>query len=145
MIGPLATAVVLSAVLFTTWALYITLVEHPARLESGPAAGRAQFGPSYRRAAPWQASFASVALLGGGALGVLTARWTWWLGAVAIGAAIPLTLFVIVPTNRRLLAAGTLTDAEATGLLRRWGRWHAVRTALGGVGLLAFLASLGPR
>jgi hypothetical protein len=30
-------------------------------------------------------------------------------------------------------------------LLRRWGRLHAVHTALGAAGLLAFLFSLAPR
>jgi hypothetical protein len=61
----LAAAAVLSATMFTSWALYITLVEHPARLDSGAAAGRAQFRPSYRRAAPWQAAFAAGALVSG--------------------------------------------------------------------------------
>ena len=38
MTGVLTTAAVLGAPLFTSWALYITLVEHPARLDSGAAA-----------------------------------------------------------------------------------------------------------
>jgi hypothetical protein len=93
--------------------------------------------------APWQASFAAIALVAGLAVAILTHRWRWLAGAVAIGAVIPLTLIAIRPTNRRLLAPGPLTDADAVGLLRRWGWLHAVRTALGGAGLLAFLFSLG--
>ena len=41
----------LSTGLFTGAALYVTLVEHPARLECGPALAIAEFGPSYRRGA----------------------------------------------------------------------------------------------
>ena len=36
--------------LFAGAAVYITLVEHPARLECGPAVALAEFRPSYRRA-----------------------------------------------------------------------------------------------
>src|SRR5205085_11586538 len=101
----LASAALVSAVMFTTWALYIMLVEHPARVASGPVAGRAQFRASYQRAAPWQASFAAIALSSGTAAAGLTGHWAWLAGALAVGAAIPLTLLVIRPTNQRLLSA----------------------------------------
>jgi hypothetical protein len=143
--GLAAAAAMVSATAFTAWALYISVVEHPARLDSGAAAGRAQFRPSYRRAAPWQASFAAIAFASGTTVAVLTRRWTWLAGALAIGAVIPLTLIVIMPTNRRLLGPDPLGEAESLRLLRRWGRLHAVRTALAGVGLLAFLFSLAAR
>jgi hypothetical protein len=141
----LTSAALVSAVTFTAWALYVTLVEHPARIASGAAAGRAQFGPSYHRAAPWQASFAVIALLSGALQAALTGRWTWLAGALAIGAAIPLTLVVIQPVNHRLLSGAPLADAEILSLLERWGRLHAVRTVLGAAGLLAFLYALRTR
>jgi hypothetical protein len=144
-LGLVATAATVSGTAFTSWALYVTLVEHPARLDSGATCGRAQFQPSYRRAAPWQASFAAISLLTGGAAAALTGRWQWWLGALAIGAAIPLTLVVIRPINQRLLSTESLTDAEVLDLMRRWGRLHAIRTGLGAVGLLAFLWALRGR
>jgi len=143
--GAAAAAAMVSATTFTAWALYVSVVEHPARLDLGGTAGRAQFGPSYRRAAPWQASFAAVALVSGAALAALTWRWTWLAGALAIGAAIPLTLVVIMPTNHRLLGPEPLHEAESLRLLRRWGRLHALRTVLGGLGLLVFLYSLAAR
>ena len=141
----LAAAALVSTTVFTAWALYITLVEHPARLASGPAAGRAQFGPSYHRAAPWQASFAAIALVSGIAVATLTQQWTWLAGAAAVGAVIPLTLVAIRPTNQRLLSPGPLGDDDVQRLLARWGRWHAVRTVLGAVGLLVFLYALRTR
>jgi hypothetical protein len=144
-VGLSAAAATVSTTAFTAWALYVTLVEHPARLDSGAGSGRAQFRPSYRRAAPWQASFAAIALVTGLMAAALTGRWWWLLGAVAPGAAIPLTLVVIRPINARLLSSEPLSDAEALRLLRRWGHLHAIRTGLGGVGLLAVLAALGQR
>ena len=47
------------AVVFAAWALYVSLVEHPARLSIDPVAAVAQFRASYRLAALYQASFAN--------------------------------------------------------------------------------------
>jgi Domain of unknown function (DUF1772) len=143
--GVLSTAALISAIMFASWALYVTLVEHPARLDSGAGPGRAQFQPSYRRAAPWQASFAVIACVAGAATSIATRRWSWLAGALAIGAAVPFTLVVIKPTNRALLSGAPLGDEETGRLLQRWGRLHAVRTILGFAGLLAFLGALGSR
>lgn len=117
----LATVSVVCAIMFASWALYVSLVEHPARMASGAGPGRAQFRPSYRRAAPWQASFALVGCLG----------------------AVPFTFVAIMPTNRRLLDGGPLGDDEVRRLLQRWGRLHALRTALGAVAVGAFLLAWG--
>jgi len=142
-LGLTAAAATVSGTAFTAWAVYVAVVEHPARLDSGVACARAQFRPSYRRAAPWQASFATIALVGGAAAALLSARLAWLAGALAIGAAIPFTLVVIRPINLRLLSTEPLEDGEALALLRRWGRLHTVRTVLGAIGLLLFLSALG--
>ena len=144
-LGLSTAAATVSGTAFTAWAIYIALVEHPARLDSGAACARAQFRPSYHRAAPWQASFAAIALDSGIAAGLLSARLAWLVGALVIGAAIPLTLVVIRPINNRLLSMEPLGDAETLALLRRWGHLHSVRTVLGGVGLLLFLLALRAR
>jgi hypothetical protein len=48
-----------------------------------------------------------------------------------IGAAVPFTLIVIMPTNHELLAPDRdPASAETRALLDRWGRLHAVRLAL---------------
>ena len=111
------TAALISAIMFASWALYVTLVEHPARLDSGAGPGRAQFQPSYRRAAPWQASFAVIGCAAGAATAIATSRWLW-------------------------LAGAPLGDEDTRRLLQRWGRLHAVRTLLGGVAVMAFLLAL---
>jgi hypothetical protein len=77
-------------------------VEHPSRLRLADAAAAEQWRGSYRRAAMMQAGLAVIALL----LGL----WSWartgdvWLLAAGglVAAAIPWTLIVMMPLNRRL-------------------------------------------
>jgi len=127
---------VLCAGLFAGAAIYITFVEHPARLECGTELALTEFGPSYRRATLMQASLAAV--------GLITAVIAWTqgrgtavlAGGAVLGLVIPFTLVVILPTNKRLQDPGLdRRSAEAAALLARWGRLHAVRS---GLGALAF-------
>ena len=124
-----------SAGLFALWALYVSLVEHPAQLRAGVAAGVAEFRESYRRAAPWQAGAAAVSLVSGVIVSWLTSEWIWAVSGVTVGLAIPFTLLVIMPTNRRLLH-GAPSEPEAAMLLARWGHLHWVRSLLGLVALV---------
>jgi hypothetical protein len=133
----------LAAGWFSGAALYVSLVEHPARMQVSPALALAEFGPSYRRGSVMQASLAACGLIfsvlswlsGGGA--------TWLIGGVLLGAAIPYTLIVILPVNKRLLEPGLAGNPAATAdLLRRWGRLHARRTIAGSVAFLIFLSLL---
>jgi len=89
--------------LFCGAALYVNVVEHPARMSCGPEIALREFAPSYRRATILQTSLA----LGGLALG-LTAAWQLhdpWVavGGVLLGASVPFTLIVIFPTNSNCL------------------------------------------
>ena len=121
----------LCAGLFAGAAIYITLVEHPARLECGTDLAAREFVPSYRRATLMQASLAALGLLAavlawvqGRGLGAL-------VGGALLGAVIPFTLVVIFPTNKRLLdPALDRGSVEAAALLAQWGRLHAVRGLL---------------
>jgi len=123
--------------LFAGAAIYITLVEHPARLECGTALAVTEFRPSYRRAAVMQATLAAVGCL------AAVGAWAQGRGALVLvaglllGAAIPFTLVAVLPTNKRLLDP-TLdqASAEASALLARWGTLHAVRSAASGVAFL---------
>jgi hypothetical protein len=132
--------------LFAGAAIYVTFVEHPARLECGTELAVREFGPSYRRGAVMQASLAAVGLLsaivawlGGRGLSVL-------VGGILLGAVIPFTLMVILPTNKRLLEPSLdRSSAEAAALLGRWGRLHAVRTVLGGMAFGVMLWDLARR
>ncbi|RZI95174.1 MAG: DUF1772 domain-containing protein [Rubrivivax sp.] len=128
-----------AATLFAGAALYITLVEHPARmgLEDGPLL--AQWQPSYNRALPIQAGLAVL----GGAAGLLSwfflRDWQWFAGSLLLLANWPFTMLVIMPTNKRLMAMQPQhAGAESRDLLRRWGGLHAVRGLLGSAASLLF-------
>lgn len=120
--------------LFAGAAAYVSLVEHPARLESGSALAIAEFRPSYRRAAVMQGALAAVGSLAGlGAWAQSRSAWPLVAGLV-LGAAIPFTLLVIMPTNKRLLDPALPPGSpETAALLVRWGRLHAVRSVAGAV------------
>lgn len=135
---------ILSAAFFAGGALYITLVEHPARMAAGVDMALAQFRPMYRRAAPWQAVNAAVAGMAGLAASLLTGEPAWALGGIAVWLVIPFTIVSIGPTNKKLLADEPPEAAEAAELLRLWGRLHALRSALGTFGLLVFLVRANP-
>jgi len=121
----------LCAGLFAGAAIYITLVEHPARLECGTEVAVAEFGPSYRRATLMQASLAAVGLAAALVAWIQGRGLLVLLGGLLLGAVIPFTLVIIFPTNKRLLDPGLARgSAEAAALLDRWGRLHAVRSVL---------------
>ena len=126
----------MSTAVFFGAALYISLVEHPARIEAGVDVALRQFPHSYRRAARLQASLAVIGSLAGVAAWLLGASAWWAVSAVLLFAVVPLTLVVIFPTNKRLHDPDLeATDPAALNLLLRWGTLHWLRT---GLSLLAF-------
>jgi hypothetical protein len=68
---------VLSCALFTGAAIYITFIEHPARMQCGVELAATEFGPSYRRATVMQATCA--------AAGLLSCVAAWLVGRVSGG------------------------------------------------------------
>jgi hypothetical protein len=127
-----------STSLFALWALYVSLIEHPARMSAGPAVALAEWRPSYARAAPWQASAAGISFVSGGFASLLSREWQWMAGGLLVALAIPFTLVVIMPTNRRLHDP-TVSPEEAQSLLAHWGALHWVRSVLGVFGLLVLV------
>ena len=134
----------LSAGLFAGAAIYINLVEHPARMECGSDLAVTEFAPSYRRAAIMQAVLGATGFFAA-TVAWLTGSPVWWLvGGIILGAVIPFTLVVIFPTNKRLLDSSLDKGSElASKLLTRWGRLHAVRSALSLISFLLFIFLLG--
>ena len=95
---------VLACGVFVGAAVYVSLVEHPARMECGTELAATEFPPSYRRGTILQASLASVCLLSSIAAWLAGATF-WWFGAGILQVSvIPFTLLVILPTNKRLLS-----------------------------------------
>jgi hypothetical protein len=130
----------LSAALFAGAALYINIVEHPARMGLETRLAALQWAPSYKRATWLQAPLAIVSLISGAVVWLQGNGVGWLVAALLVGAVVPFTFAVIMPTNRKLLAPGRdLSSAETRDLLVRWGQLHAVRTVLSLAGTAIFL------
>src|SRR5688572_18096721 len=118
--GPMLLLIVAASAagLFAGAAVYINLVEHPARTACGPAVAIQEFRPSYKRATVMQASLAVVGCLAG-----VGAAWQqqdagMLVAALLLGLVVPFTLVVIFPTNARLLNSSLdPASAEASTLL----------------------------
>ena len=133
----------LSATLFAGASIYINLVEHPSRLGLETSIAATQWAPSYQRATWMQAPLALVSFVAGVAAWLLDAGGLWLVAALLIGAVVPFTFVVIMPTNRALLAPGRdLASEETRDLLVHWGRLHGVRSVLSLVSSLLFLVLL---
>jgi uncharacterized membrane protein len=130
----------LSAGLFAGASIYISLVEHPARIECGTDVAIKEFAPSYRRATVMQASLAAAGFLAAVAAWRTNGSFWWLAGGIILVAVIPFTLLVIFPTNKKLLDPSLDRSADLTlTLLVRWGRLHAVRSLLSVVAFLIFV------
>ena len=128
------------AAMFTGAAFYVGFAEQPARLQLDDRAQLAQWKPSYKRGFAMQGTLAVAGFLLGALQWWQSGDGLWLLGALLLVANWPFTLFVIMPTNKVLMA--TPTDAAGAGsrlLVVKWGRLHAVRTALGAAATLVFL------
>ena len=135
----------LCAALFTGAAIYINVVEHPARMSLGAAVALAEWKPSYRRATVMQASLAIIGVLAALGAWAFGAGRAWLVGGLLLGAVVPFTLLVIFATNDQLqrLDPGVTGDLDrARVLLDRWNRLHAVRSALSFSALVTFLVVL---
>ena len=117
-------------------ALYISLVQHPAALETGNEFAARFFRPMYRRAGGLQASLALVGCASASMAWLSGAGELWLAAAVLIGSVVPFTLIVIKPVNDALLQNRA---SEVAALFTRWGYLHWARTTASG---LAFLLCL---
>jgi hypothetical protein len=135
----------IAAAIFAGVALYVNIVEQPARLSLEDRALLIEWKPAYKRGAAMQAPLALV--------GFLLAILAWWqtshagflIGAILILAPWPWTLIAIKPTNDTLMA----TDPDQAGprtrsLIIKWGALHGVRTVLGALATAAFLWACMP-
>jgi hypothetical protein len=131
---------------FAGAAIYVNLVEQPARLSCGTKLAITQWRHSYRRGTAMQASLAVC-----GSVLALVAWWLsrdalWLAGAVVFFSVVPFTLVVIYPTNEQLEdEALDLSSPRAGELLRRWGWLHAVRSALSFAAFVIFAFGLTHR
>lgn len=135
-------ALVIAAV-FTGAAVYINVAEQPARLLLDDKSLLAEWKVSYRRGFMMQASLAALGTLLGLIAYVDLGDQLLLVGALALFANWPLTIFLIMPSNNALMAtAPDDASAETRRLIERWGRLHAVRSVLGAFATIIFLWAL---
>src|SRR5215469_11340350 len=121
-------------------AVYINLVEQPARVSCGTPLAVTEWRPSYKRGTFMQVPLALVGSLSAFVSWRFEDRMAWLIGGSLLLLVIPFTLAVILPTNKRLESQELDLDSEVAGrLLRRWGRLHAIRSILSGAAFLVFL------
>jgi hypothetical protein len=126
------------AAVFTGAAIYINFAEQPARLQLDDRSLLAK--PAYKRGYVMQASLVIVGGLFGFVAYLNALDWRWLFGALVLLANWPYTIFVIMPTNRRLMnTPADAATAETRRMIRWWGVLHAGRSALGLVATLIFL------
>ena len=108
-------------------AIYVNLVEHPARV--------------------WMQGGLAVP-------GLVAGLWSAWVlrdvqvaaPTVLMGLVVPLTLLVIFPTNKQLLDPGLdPRSGQAAALLTRWNRLHAIRSAFSDLAFALFLMRIAAR
>src|SRR5688572_20768155 len=120
------------AAAFAAGAAYISFCEHPARLQLDDRALLTQWKPAYGRGTMMQASLALIGTLLGITAWFQSGRLLWLLGAAVMFAPWPFALLAIKPTNDALMATDPGTAGPSSrALIEKWGRLHAVRTALG--------------
>ena len=121
-------------------ALYISLAQHPATLETGASFGGHFFPPMYKRAAPLQIVLALIGFIAGMVVWFNGAGTLWLAGSLFLISVVPITLLLIKPINDILLSSDNNPESEETkNLLLRWGPKHWIRTIVSGVAFILYL------
>ena len=121
-------------------AVYISIAQHPATLQTGVPFGAAFFPPMYGLAAPMQIVCALVGTLAGIGMYLLGAGLVWLIGAGLLLFVIPFTIVVLKPINDQLLDSKAVRSEEETAkLLNLWGPRHWIRSIASGLSFLAYL------
>ena len=129
----------ITAAVFAGAALYINLVEQPARLGLANAALLMEWKPAYKSGTLMQAPLAIVGFVLGTIAWWQSRNELWIVGALLMLANWPVTYLFIMPTNKRLMALDPAnTSDEARNLIERWGYLHAIRTFLSFAAIVAF-------
>ena len=137
--GTLALAL---AAAFCGAALYVNLVEQPARLGLDDEAMLSEWGPSDRRGVGLMAALSLLSAALGLVAYFASQDVRWAIGALIILLAWPYTLFVMTPLNNQILALAPRDIGAARVLVRQWGLLEYGQTGIGLVACAVFLWAL---
>src|SRR5262245_26572081 len=96
---------VLCCTLFAGAAIYINLVEHPARMGCDTKTAATVWAPSYKRATVMQAPLAALSFLAGVGAWLFGGSTVWLIGAVLIGLVMPFTFVGVMHQTHELLTS----------------------------------------
>ena len=101
--------------LFAGAAIYVNLVEHPARIDCGTELAVTEFGPSYRRAAVMQSSLAAIGFVCSILAWLSGAGMRWFVGGILWARLFPSPLWSLC-----LLTINYWTQHWIKRLQERW-------------------------
>ncbi len=130
-----------STSLFASSCLYVSMIEHPARLNMNVKDALQQFQLTFPRVATLQSTFALLAT-GSGLLHYYYMKDSKMLTAVLlVASAVPYTFIALMPTNRLLLDNENASKdlVKSRSLLEKWGKLHLYRTVVGLVAMVDLL------
>lgn len=128
---------------FAAIAIYINICEQPARLALDDRGLLTQWKPSYAGGFEIQAPLALISGLLGVVAYFVEDEPLALIAGISMLANWPYTLLVIGPTNKQLAATSPdQADGRTRAGIIRWGRQHAVRSALGAVGAVCFFVAV---
>jgi hypothetical protein len=130
------------AAAFSGVALYVNLVEQPARLALEDEAMLSEWGPSDRRGVGLMATLSLVSAALGLVAYFASQDVRWAIGALIILLAWPYTLFVMTPLNNQILSLAPRDIGAARVLVRQWGLLEYGQTGIGLVACAVFLWAL---
>jgi Domain of unknown function (DUF1772) len=122
-------------------AAYISLVQHPAAIETGSEFAVRFFAPMYQRASIMQASLAVAGTIASLTAYLLGSGRAWLVAAILMISVIPFTLLVMESVNHQLKVIEPSAD-RAVELLVRWGHLHWFRTVASGAAFVLCLAGI---
>jgi len=133
----------LSTGLFAGAAFYISVVEHPARIQCGVDLALQVFRSSYRKGAPFMGSLLLTGLASVIASWLSTSNAWWVIGGVPLLFSLSFTIIFVLPISKKLLDPSLSADHNlASKLLRRWAALHWLRSLMGLTSFLTFLILL---
>jgi hypothetical protein len=125
-------------------AAYISMVQHPAALETGGDFAVRFFAPMYGRASIMQASLAIGGAVAAMAAWFLGAGRVWLPAAVLIASVVPFTLLIVEPVNDQIKGIDPSAE-QALELLMQWGRLHWLRTIVSGLSFVLCVVAIARR
>jgi hypothetical protein len=121
-------------------AVYISIAQHPATMQTGIPFASAFFPPMYGLAAPMQIISALGGTLAGAAMWFYNGNILWLVGAILLIFVVPFTIFILKPINDQLLDTESVrSEAEKEKLLKLWAPRHWVRSIVSGLYFVTYL------